>query len=91
MHWKTTLLVVGLLITDVVSAQTFDERMSDWPRDLRIEGTIAVSADATISDEQWNLFTVKKHMFHLVSQEPFSGVGVVTISSWGDPMVSWGD
>ena len=39
---------------------------------------------------RWNLFTAKKHRFHLISEGPFVGVGVAKITDWGDPMVSWG-
>ncbi len=39
-----------------VSGQTFNERMSDWPLDLKINGTVAICSDSEPSDEQVDYF-----------------------------------
>lgn len=49
--------IVSLLLVVVsAKAQTFDERMDDWPLDLKINGTIMACPDSDIDEEQLEYF-----------------------------------
>lgn len=50
----TFYLVLAALVS--LQAQTFDERMSDWPLDLKINGVIIANGSDVASSEQIDLF-----------------------------------
>ena len=71
--------------------EPFEMRVRYTPADLKKAQEAKSELKLAFWDgKEWVVFTKKKHNFELQSDNQGGGYGVVQLSRWGDPNISWG-